>query len=351
MPVNDEIADRLTRHQIGLQRLSNATIRKIVALLNRIDARIVERLARDDLSGLSRARQERLLRDIRRIVESVYQDATGQLQIDLDALAQYEVEYQSDLFREVIPVRLDWVTPASDQIVAAVNSRPFQGRLMKDWFTDLEEGAFKRLRDAIRMGIVEGRTTAQIIRDIRGTRAQGYRDGILQVNRRHAEVVVRTAVNHTANAARNRLYQRNKSLIKGVQWLSTLDSRTSAICRARDGKVYPVDSGPRPPAHPNCRSSTAPVLKSWREIGLDKDDTQKSTRASMNGQVAEDMTYGEWLRKQPVSVQNEVLGQKKAILFRKGELPIDRFVNRLGDELTLDELREREKAAWQRAFG
>lgn len=350
MAVNDDLLDRLTRHQIGLQRLSNATIRKIVALLNKSDARIVERLLRDDLTEISRQRQGALLRDIRQIVGSVYEDATGQLQIELEALADYEVDYQLDLFREVVPVDLDFVRPASDQVVAAVNSRPFQGKLMREWYRELEDGAFRRLRDTIRMGIVEGRTTEQMIRDIRGTRAQGYRDGVLETNRRAAEVTVRTAVNHTANAARTRLYGRNKGLIKGVQWVSTLDSRTSAVCRARDGKVYDVDKGPRPPAHPNCRSSTAPVLKSWREIGLNKDDTPPSTRASMNGQVAEDVTYGDWLRRQPVEVQNEVLGEKKARLFRKGDLPIDRFVDKKGDELTLDELKRREKAAWQRAF-
>lgn len=350
MPINDDLLDRLTRHQIGLQRLSNATIRKIVAVLNRSEARIVERLLREDISEISRRRQEAMLRDIRVIVGSVYQDATGQLQIELEALADYEVDYQLDLFREVVPVRLDFTRPASDQIVAAVNSRPFQGKLMKDWYRELEEGAFRRLRDTIRAGIVEGRTTDQMIRDVRGTRAQGYKDGILETNRRAAEVTVRTAVNHTANAARTRLYGRNKSLIKAVQWVSTLDSRTSAICRARDGKTYDVDKGPRPPAHPNCRSSTVPVLKSWRDIGLDKDDTPASTRASMSGQVAEDVTYGEWLRRQPAEVQDEVLGKRKATLFRKGELPIDRFVDRKGDELTLDELKRREKEAWQKAF-
>nr|WP_309504298.1 minor capsid protein [uncultured Roseovarius sp.] len=351
MPVNDDLADAQTRHQIGLLRLSNSTVRKIIALLNRTDARIVERLLRSDLSDMTRKRQEELLRDIRRIVDSVYEDATGALRIELDKLALYEVDYQGDLFKEVVPVKLDVVTPAADQILAAVNSRPFQGRLLKDWFKDLPEGAFKRLRDSIRMGIVEGRTTGQMVRDIRGTAAQGYKDGILQVNRRHAETTVRTAVNHTANAARDRLYKANLSLIKGVQWVSTLDGRTSAICRARDGKVYDVDKGPRPPAHPNCRSSTAPVLRSWKELGIDLTDSPAGTRASMNGQVAADLTYGEWLRKQPVEFQNEVLGVSKAVLFRKGELPIDRFVNRVGDELTLDELRNKEKDAWRKAFG
>lgn len=349
MAANDDIADALTAHQIGLQRLSNATVRKIIALLNRSDARIVERLLREDVSDLSRARQEALLTDLRRIVGSVYEDATGALQIDIEALADYEVGYQADLFRATVPIKFDTIRPTEAQILAAVNSRPFQGRVLKDWYKELERGAFERLRNSIRAGMVEGRTIDQIVREVRGTRAQGYKDGILQVNRRAAEATVRTAINHTATVARETLYKQNTSLIKGVQWTSTLDGRTSAVCRGRDGKVYEVDKGPRPPAHPNCRSSTTPVLKSLREMGIPAGDLPESTRASMNGQVAGDQTYSDWLRKQPVAFQEDVLGVTKARLFRKGEINLDRFIDRAGQEYTLDELRKREAAAWTKA--
>ena len=202
MPLNDDIADALVKHDVGLQRLSNATVRKIVALLNRSDRRIFERLLADDIPQLSKARQNALLSDIRRIVQSVYEDATGPLQIDLERLGQYEVEYQGDLLDRTIPVDFNTIRPSENQILAAVNSRPFQGRLLREWYQDLERGAFARLRNGIRAGIVEGRTTDQMVRELRGTRAQGYKDGILQVSRRAAEVTVRTAGNHTATEAR-----------------------------------------------------------------------------------------------------------------------------------------------------
>ena len=349
MGVNDDLSDALTSHAIGVQRLTNATVRKILALLGRSDARILERLLATDMSALTRARQEELLRDIREIVTSVYTDATGQLQIDLEAYAKYESEYQLDLFKTVVPVSLDYVAPAADQIVAAVNSRPFQGRLLKEWYRDLEEGAFRRLRDTIRMGVVEGRTVEQMVRDIRGSAANGYKDGILETNRRVAEATVRTSVAHTNNAARDVFYGRNARLLKGVQWSATLDGRTSAVCRARDGQVYPVDSGPRPPAHPNCRSSTIPVLKSLRELGISGIDLPVGTRASMDGQVAADTTYDSWLRRQPVEFQDDVLGKAKADLFRAG-LTLDRYVSKSGDEYTLAELKRREAKLWKRTF-
>lgn len=348
MAVSDDVLDALTAHEIGLQRLSNATVRKMLATLKRSDARIVERLLRDDVSALSRARQEALLADIRRIVESVYADATGQMQIELQALAEYEGNYQLNMFRHVVPIKLDFIAPSPEQLWAAVNSRPFQGKLLTEWYKDLEAGAFQRLRNTIRAGIVEGRTIEQIVREVRGTAAQGYQDGVLQTTRRAAEATVRTAVSHTANAARDRLYQGNAKHIKGVQWVAVLDGRTSAVCRARDGMVYPVDSGPRPPAHPNCRSSTIPVLKSLREMGIDRDQP-KSTRASMNGQVAGDLTYDAWLRKQPREFQDGVLGVAKADLFRAG-LTMDRYVTRAGDEYTLAELKQREAETWAKAF-
>lgn len=342
MSANDDLSDALTRHQIYLQRYGNATVRKILALLKRSDARIVERLLREDLSAVSRARQERLLTEMRRIVDSAYTDATGALQLDLEALAAYEGEYQLDLFKRVLPVKLETVAPSADQLLAAVNSRPFQGKLLKEVYSELSASAFRKVRDTIRAGIVEGRTTDQVVRDIRGRRSMGFRDGILESNRRATEAVVRTAINHTANTAREYTYERNGNLIKGVRWNSTLDGRTSAVCRARDGKVYEPGKGPRPPAHFNCRSSTSPVTKSWRELGFDIDELPPATRASMNGQVPADLDYDAWLRKQPKEFQNEVLGRARAKLFRGG-MKVDRFVDRKGKELTLDEIRRHEK--------
>ena len=347
--VNTAILDALTGHSVGLHRVSNATVRKIIALLNRSDARLIERLSRDSGSELSRSRLEQLLNDVRQIVAGLYADATGQLAADLDALATYEGEYQLNLLKQVVPVKLDFIAPSAYQLIAATNSRPFQGKLLQDWFKELPEQAFARLRNVIRAGVVEGRTIDQIVREVRGTRAQGFKDGILEINRRAAEVTVRTAVAHTANAARSELYDANSKFIKGVQIVATLDGRTSAVCRARDGVVYPVDSGPRPPFHPNCRTTTTPVLKSLAELGISGRELPKGTRASMDGQVAADTNYDAWLRKKPQAYQDQILGKAKAKLFREG-LTLDRFVSRAGDELTLDELKQQEAAIWQRAM-
>ena len=134
-----------------------------------------------------------------------------------------------------------------------------------------------------------------------------------------------------------------------MEWVSTLDGRTTAICRAYDGKTFPTDSGPRPPAHPSCRSTTIPVIKSLRELGIDADEVPNaSTRSSMNGQVSDELNYDRWLRTQKNTFQNEVLGRKKAKLFRAG-LKMDRFIDRKGNELTLDQLKQRDSAAWAKA--
>jgi hypothetical protein len=113
--------------------------------------------------------------------------------------------------------------------------------------------------------------------------------------------------------------------------------------------VFPVDSGPRPPAHPNCRSTTTPVIKSWKELGINLTEAPPGTRASMDGQVPATLTYNDWLKKQPQAFQDEVLGPTKAKLYRKGDLSLDRFIDKSGNEYTLDELRRREMGAFERA--
>ena len=349
MSVNDDIMDRIIAHQVWLQRYSTSTVRKIIGLLNLSDRRIVERLAAQDMTDLSRGRQETLLKSIRTIMAGAYGKAVGALTSELASFAGYEAGYAADMLARALPPVIDTVRPGPAQVVASAKARPFQGRLLSEWGADLEETAFKRVRDTIRTGVLEGRTTDQIVRDIRGTRARKYADGILERNRREVESVVRTAVNHTSQVARNETYAANKDLLKGVRWVSTLDSRTTPVCAARDGTVYPVDSGPRPPAHFGCRSTTTPVTKSWRELGFDIDDLPPGTRASINGQVPADTTYAAWLKRQPVAVQEEVLGVTKAKLFRNGDLPLDRFVDTKGDAYTLEDLKRRDRGAFEKA--
>lgn len=353
MTASEDFLSGNVRHQVYLQRYSTQVVNKIIAILNRVDERIVSRLSRSDLSELTEKRLEALLDAIREINVEAYSAVSRELRTELRDFARYESDFQARLAEGSIPRQVlnavDFVTPAPSQLYAAVNARPFQGRLLREWFRDLEANSYRRLRDEIRMGYVEGRSTAQIIRDIRGTKANGYRDGVLSISKRGAEATVRTAINHTATVARNETYKANSRLIRGVKWVSTLDGRTSAICRALDGQVFKVDKGPRPPAHINCRSTTTPVLKSWREIGANVDEFPEGTRRAMNGSVPASETYQTWLLKQPAAFQDEVLGKTKGALFRRGGLTLDRFVDKSGDEYTLEELRRRDADAFERA--
>jgi hypothetical protein len=90
-------------------------------------------------------------------------------------------------------------------------------------------------------------------------------------------------------------------------------------------------------------------------LGLDVEDSKTATRASkddveaVDGQVPESKKYGDWLDAQPVSVQNHVLGETRATLFRKGDLPLERMLDSMYEPMTLDELRRKEADAFKKA--
>ena len=352
MNVNDAIRDLEIRHQVHLQRLSSGLLSQLIRILDNADAEIVAKLlARGaTLEGsFTSVRLEKLLEAIREINHEAHVLVGRELRKELLAVAGYESRYQQQLIQSVLPIRWDFVSPSAELLKAAVTARPFQGRLLKEWVSELDEAKFRRLRDAVRFGVVQGETVDQIVRRVRGTRAMRYADGVMQIGRRGAEAMVRTAVAHTTTVGRNELYQANSDLIAGEQWVSTLDTRTCPQCMGLDGQRFEIGKGKQTPAHIGCRCIRVPVTKSWRDLGFDIDDQPPATRASMSGQVSATETYGSWLKKQPASVQDEALGPTRGALFRKGGLPVDRFTNRVGDELTLDQLRRLDEEAFQKA--
>ena len=114
-----------------------------------------------------------------------------------------------------------------------------------------------------------------------------------------AEALARTATSRVTNAARHQLFEANDDLVKGMMWSATLDRRTCVVCADLDGKVLPLGSYRRPPEHWNCRCTLAPVLKSWRALGVDRDALTPSERAAMGGDVPGALRFPQWLRTQP----------------------------------------------------
>lgn len=353
---------------MDLQQYSTWLVQRVIGLLNKVDSDLVAQLtvALDGMTATSFTveRLEGLLGSVRQLNLQAYREIERELTAQLREFAAYEGGYQLQLFQAVLPpqvVAAVGVHAVSiDQVVAATLSRPFQGRLLREWASSIEADRMVRIRDAIRIGFVEGQTTEQIIRRVRGTRAKGYSDGIIEIDRRHAASVVRTAVSHTAAAARQGFYERNADIIKADKWVSTLDSRTSSGCRVRDGLQYrpvthepighkvPWAAGPGR-LHWCCRSTSIAVTKSFRELGIDVEEMSPSTRATMDGQVPADMTYSQWLMKQSAARQDEVVGPTRGALMRSGGMKFDELYDSRGRYLSLDELRRRDAAAFERA--
>ncbi|MEA5670435.1 hypothetical protein VA602_03675 [Pseudomonas sp. MH2] len=359
---NEKLLSELIGHEVDLSRLSNSQVLTIIKVLNSRDADLraalieaIENLGAD----LSAAAVDIALAAVLRINRQTFVEIRLAMDKMTDGLVSYELAFQQSTLRAVLPalVREAYpvVSPAFSAVKAIALARPFQGRLLREWVVGIESSRAAAVRDAVRSGVVEGRTTAEIVRTIMGSRFQQYADGALQKARRDVESVVRSAVSHTAETASDAAYEANSDIISHVEWLSTLDNHTSSDCRIRDrlpytlgtykpiGHTIPWLAGPGR-IHFCCRSSKVPVLKSAKALGF----SDGATRASMDGQVPESTTYAEWLSKQSAARQDEILGSERGRLIREGGLKLGDFYNDKGRFLTLDELRERLKLAVDR---
>lgn len=381
---NEALFDETIRRQIALRRFTAGEVARIEALLDRAQkdllALLLVRLDRITATGRGRATQlrlEKLLKEVAAMRKETWASVSSEITSSMRDIAKDEARHETMLIDDAVPIKLEVGRPPLAQVAAAAMKQPLQGRLLGEWYNSLEQADRRRISEAVRLGVVEGQKADEIVRRIRGTRGAGFEDGALAASKRDMTAVVRTAVSGITTAAREAVWEANSDILSGLRWTSVLDGRTSAICRARDGKIFPVGSGPRPPAHVNCRSVMVPVLdgaeivgsrptvvdtrtRQGREVDFRKEAkrTGKSVQSLRDawakenvGSTPTETTYTAFLKRQSAAFQDDVLGKAKGRLFRQGGLDLDAFVDRAGNELTLTQLKAQQPDAWRKAFG
>lgn len=353
-----ELVDESIRLQVLLERVKAGEDRRIDAFL-REEARLLSaELKRANLSPGRTARVEALLEQVREALQALHGRRLGELRERLEELGELMADTEA---KSLAAALSGWetATPTAKAVTTALNTAPLSvrgaggGMLLEAFLKGAADADIERVTGAIRRGYFEGRTTEQVVRDVIGTKAANYRDGILDMSRRNARTVVHTGLQHVANTARAETMKANEDIVKGYRWVSTLDSRTSEICQALDGRQFDLGEGPVPPAHPNCRSTIVPVTKTWKELGIDVPEMAPGERASQDGPVSSTLTYYGWLKTQPASFVEEALGTTRAALFLRGGLDAEEFarlqLNRNFEPLTLAELREKAPKVFERA--
>ena len=387
---NEEFRDALIRHQTYLLRYSGALRNRMWDILNAseedISDKIRSRLANNVglTTGVEFRRLQALVDSIEKIRSQAWDSANEVFEQEMVLLAQQEPVTIDNFLKVTMPTQIETVMPSTQLLKSIATSRPFHGQVLKDWAASMEADDLRRIHGAIQTGMVSGESMDIIAKRVVGTRALFGTDGVTEMSRRQVAAITRTAVMHISNTSRSSFFNANSDVVTEERFVATLDSRTTPICRANDGKQFELGKGPMPPLHFNCRSLRIAAIdgtllgdrpaKPFVEKELvqeyadknglgsiksrddlphgskgDFDKWKKGRIRQLVGPVPASTTYNEWLKGQSKTFQDDTLGVTKAKLFRDGGLSLDKFVNRQGDELSLSQLARKHADAFTAA--
>lgn len=367
---SSKLADAFTGRGIDLLRFDANERARVLGYLQQLSEEITRILQRIDPTGVNQTRYraqrlKKLQAEIKTTIKSAYGTIDKDTRRGLSGLARIEGNFVQSSINSAVGFGLIDSALTAEAVRAIVGSALIQGAPSSEWWSRQAEALQKAFADQIRMGYGAGESVGEMVRRIRGRATGkrhmyidprtgkkrwyvGFKGGIMDTGTRQAQALVRTSVQTVAAEARRRMYKDNDDVVKGIQQISSLDGRTTNICKAYSGASWDLDFNPingtalaygtGVPRHWNCRSTEIPVLKSYRELGLDIDEMPPSTRASMDGQIAEDITFDQWLSWKDEDFQNKTLGHGKAALWRSGKITLTDLVDGTGRELTLKEL-------------
>lgn len=361
--VNNKIADEVRSHAILLSRYTESQKAEIYRRVNRLFNKLkVQTASARIFTGTIRQKRiemDKLFKQAEAEIREAYYQIRDYTDKSLLEFAEYEAGWAKRLLSSNIGIEIGAITGISkEQFNAIVADTLIEGAPSSEWWSRQSVKLVDYFKDNVRKGWMLGEGMDEITRRlIGGTDKNG--NPVFDIKKgtlRGAKALVRTSVQAISSEARKGVFKENADILKGVQWVSTLDTRTSVGCAALDGLMWDLENNPighdmvleGPPRHWNCRSVLSPVAKSFEELGIEGlkglEKVGGDVRASIDGEVADSKTFEAWLKEKPDSYADEIFGKERAEMWRNGKLSIRDMVDQKGRPLTLQELKDIQKA-------
>lgn len=268
------------RHELGL--LSDEAVSELIKVLRSARAGIVAQIEAEaqglaSISEWTRERNDQISAWIDDVLAGTSASVTSYISeasvgVALASVATYNSILSFDGKAKAVKL-VEGLT--REQVKQFFQDQPLGGKLLSDWVGNaFSTGARDSILNAIREGVVMGEGYRKLVKRVMTAADAGF-----SITQREVTTLVRTYVQSANTGAQEAVYEQNEGIIKGYKRVETLDNRTCRICALADGTVYGKnEKRPELPAHPNCRGVWLPLLKSFREIGLNIDELEEVAR-------------------------------------------------------------------------
>jgi len=338
MPLSKVLFDDTIELHLDMERVAIESRATIVKLLENLEKELIAKVA-NGVTDWSKARIDKQLKEASTVIKQYYDEAAGIARDTTTSVAQVSASATATSLSAAVGGQVAiGVLPTDAYLETLAGNTIIQGAIQADWWSRQAGDTAFKFQSAVRQGLVGAETTPQIVKRVRG---------VLDLSRRNAETLVHTSVQSVANTTREKIFADNDDVMAGKEWSAALDRKTCPTCGALDNKRWTTDSKPInhsmvyqiPPKHFRCRCSMVPVLKTWRELGINMDELPDGTRASMDGQVT-DKTFADWLKRKTETdptFADRTLGKGRAELWKSGKITMDQMISG-GKPLSLSEL-------------
>jgi hypothetical protein len=177
-------------------------------------------------------------------------------------------------------LRASWVRVPNEAVETMVGMTQPDSPLRQALVHNLGDVVAQQMVDALVLGIATGKNPRVIARQAMGAGLN------------YSLTTARTAQLWAYREATRANYMANRDIVSGWKWSASLSSRTCASCLAMHGTVHPVDEPLND--HHNGRCSAIPIVPLAAKLGIPEPDMGDAET---------------WLKAQPESVQEEMLGK------------------------------------------